>query len=130
MTAIQAVALYAGLNILLILFLSVNVSRHRRRAQVSLGTGTDARLEQACRAQGNTVEYVPVSLFALLLMATAGFPALVLHILGVALTLGRFVYAYGLLTSPGPSMGRIAGTALTWLVLLGSALLLIEAALT
>lgn len=126
----QAIALYAGLNIILVLFLAANVSRHRRRAKVSLGTGTDAGLEQACRAHGNTVEYVPIALIGLVLIATSGFPAFLVHALGIALTLGRFVYAYGLLTSPGPSMGRMIGTGLTWLVLLVSALLLIQAAIT
>ena len=47
MTAMQAVALYAGLNILLLVFLAANVSLNRRRAKISLGTGNDASLEQA-----------------------------------------------------------------------------------
>ena len=130
MTALQAIALYAGLNILLILFLAANVSRHRRRAKISLGTGKDAGLEQAIRAHGNTVEYTPIALIGIYLVSALGFPVLMVHALGTGLTLGRFVYAYGLLSSPGPSIGRLVGTALTWLSLLISGLLLIWAALT
>lgn len=130
MSALQAVALYSALNLLIILVLAANVSRNRRRAKVSLGSGKDARLEQAVRAHGNGVECVPLALFALFLVSAVGYPAIAVHGLGIALTLGRFVYSYGLLTSPGPSMGRMLGTGLTWLVLLGQVLLLIGAAIS
>jgi len=130
MSALQAVALYSALNLLIVLVLAANVSRNRRRAKTSLGTGTDPQLEQAMRAHGNGVEYVPLALFALYLVSAVGYPAIAIHALGIALTLGRFVYSYGLLTSPGPSMGRLLGTGLTWLVLLGQVLLLIGAAIS
>lgn len=128
MTALQAVGLYAGLNMLILLVLAANVSRHRRRAKVSLGTGQDAGLEQACRTHGNGTESVPLALIGLWLVAALGYPALWVHGLGLALTVGRGIYSYGLLTQAGPSIGRISGTALTWLVFLVSALLLIAKA--
>ena len=59
-----------------------------------------------------------------------GTGTLILHILGIALTLGRGLHAYGLLTDPGRSIGRVTGTALTWLVLLASALLLLAKAIS
>ena len=130
MSALQAVALYSALNLLILLVLAANVSRHRRRAQISLGTGADAQLEQAIRAHGNGVECVPLALLALYLVSAVGYPAMAVHVLGLALTIGRFVYSYGLLTSPGPSMGRLLGTGLTWLVLLAQVLLLIGAAIS
>ncbi|WP_417477649.1 MAPEG family protein [Maricaulis sp.] len=130
MTAMQAVALYAGLNILLLVFLAANVSLNRRRAKVSLGTGNDASLEQACRTHGNAAENLPPALVALVLLGMLGTGTLILHILGIALTLGRGLHAYGLLTDPGRSMGRVTGTALTWLVLLASALLLLAKAIS
>ncbi|WP_300541973.1 MAPEG family protein [Maricaulis sp.] len=130
MTGLEAVALYAALNMALVLGLAANVSRHRRRAKISLGNGTDRKLEQACRAHGNGVEYVPLALIALYLVAASGYSTLWIHALGLALTTGRIVYSYGLLTSPGPSIGRVTGTGLTWLMLLASLLLLIGAAIT
>ncbi|WP_417498480.1 MAPEG family protein [Maricaulis sp.] len=130
MTAMQAVALYAGLNILLLLYLALNVSLHRRRAKVSLGTGTDKSLEQACRAHGNGTENLPPALIALVLLGQLGSGTLIIHGLGMALTLGRGLHAYGLLTDPGRSFGRVAGTALSWLVLLVSALLLLGKAIS
>ncbi|WP_417483530.1 MAPEG family protein [Maricaulis sp.] len=130
MTAMQAVALYSGLNILLLLYLAINVSLHRRRAKVSLGVGTDAGLEQACRAHGNGTENLPPALIGLALLGLLGSGTLVIHALGMALTLGRGLHAYGLLTDPGRSFGRVAGTALSWLVLLVSALLLLGKAIS
>ncbi|GLK53040.1 MAG: glutathione S-transferase [Oceanicaulis sp.] len=130
MSALQAVGLYSALNLLILLVLAANVSRHRRRAKVSLGTGTDPLLEQAIRAHGNGVECVPLALLALFLTASLGYGAMIVHALGIGLTLGRFVYSYGLLTSPGPSMGRMIGTGLTWLVLLAEVLLLLAAAIS
>jgi uncharacterized membrane protein YecN with MAPEG domain len=43
-----------------------------------------------------------------------------LHLMGIALTLGRILHAWGLSTSPGESFGRAAGTTLTWLTLLAA----------
>jgi uncharacterized membrane protein YecN with MAPEG domain len=125
MTPIQAVGLYAGLNILLILFLAANVSRNRRRAKVSLGVGRDKGLEQACRAHGNATEYTPISLIGLALIAMMPTETLYIHALGITLTLGRFAHAYGLLTDGGPSAGRLLGTGLTWVALLGTGLVLL-----
>ncbi len=130
MTALQAVALYAGLNILLLVVLAVNVSLNRQRAKVSLGVGSDPGLEQACRAHGNATETVPAALIGLVLLGLLGTGTLAIHALGIALTLGRGLHAYGLLTEPGRSFGRLIGTALTSLVLLASALLLLSKAIS
>jgi uncharacterized membrane protein YecN with MAPEG domain len=130
MTPIQAVGLYASLNIFLILFLAANVSRNRRRAKVSLGVGRDKGLEQACRAHGNAAEYTPVALIGLALIAMMPTATLYIHALGMALTLGRFAHAYGLLTDGGPSFGRLLGTGLTWVALLGTGLLLLFGAIS
>ncbi|WP_412545410.1 MAPEG family protein [Maricaulis sp. MIT060901] len=125
MTEIQAVGLYAGLNLLLMIFLAANVVRHRRRTSISLGIGSDADLEQAVRAQANCLENAVPGLLALTLLALTGASALVLHGFGVALTFGRLTHAHGLLTQPGRSFGRFYGTLITWLSLLGMAVLLV-----
>lgn len=130
MTAMQAIALYASLNLALLIYLAVNVSLNRRRAKVSLGIGTDSGLEQAVRAHGNGVDNVPIALLALAILALLGTGTLILHALGIALTLGRGLHAYGLLSERGPSFGRLTGISLTWLVMLASTLLLLAKALS
>ena len=130
MTALQAVARYAGLNTLLLLGLALNVSRIRRREKISLGTGSHTLLERAVRAHANGIENVALGQVCLWLLATLGLEPIWVHVLGFALTFGRVFYSYGLLTKPGPSFGRITGTGLTWAMLLASALLLIARAFT
>jgi uncharacterized protein len=44
--------------------------RHRRRARVGLGTGSDTALERAVRVHGNFAEYVPLFLVLLLTRRT------------------------------------------------------------
>lgn len=130
MTALSAAALYAGLNILILFVLAVMVSLNRRRAKVSLGIGTDDGLEKAVRAHGNAVEWAAPGLAGLILLALLDTTPLYMHILGVALTLGRGLHAYGIITSDGPNIGRMVGTLLNWLSFLGMGLLLVGAAIS
>jgi len=115
---VAVVALYAGLNALVGFALAHNVMRVRRKTRTGLGAGGHTELEQAIRAHGNFVEYVPLILLLMLLLALGGVSALWLHGLGVTLTLARILHAWGLLSSPGRSFGRAAGATLTSLVLL------------
>ena len=125
MTGLDAFALYTGLNGLLLIALSFNVVRHRQRSKVGIGIGTDADLERACRVQGNAVEYIPVALIILGALALTGAPTLLIHGLGIALTLGRGLHAWGLSNSAGTSMGRVVGTLLSWIsIVAGSGFLI------
>jgi uncharacterized membrane protein YecN with MAPEG domain len=128
MTAIQALALYAGLNILILIVLAINVSRNRRRAKISLGTGKDRALEQACRAHGNTAENLPIALLGLVILVMLGTEPVYIHVLGAAIVISRLLYAQGVLTSYGPSFGRLAGTGLSWFGFLATAALCLMAA--
>lgn len=130
MSALQAAALYAGLNILILFFLAVNVSLNRRRAKVSLGVGGDDGLEKAIRAHGNAIEWATPGLVGLTLMAMADMPTLHMHVVGIALTLGRGLHAYGILTGNGPNIGRMVGTLLNWLAFAGMAGLLVGFAIS
>ena len=56
MTASDAAALYAGLNLLILLALAFLVTRQRLKARVNFGDGTHPALPRAIRAQGNAVE--------------------------------------------------------------------------
>ncbi len=69
MTSTQAVALYAGLNIALLVLLAIRVVGRRRSAQVSVGDGGDEDLALRIRTHGNAAEYVPAFLVGLFLSA-------------------------------------------------------------
>ena len=123
--SVAIVAFYAGLNGLLALVLAINVVRLRAQTRTDLGHGGHRVLEQAQRAHGNLIEYVPIILLLLLLLAMTGLAAAWLHALGIALTVARLLHAWGLLSSPGASVGRLAGATLTFLTLLAAAILAI-----
>lgn len=116
-------ALYASLLALLLITMSWRVSKHRRRARVSLGDGGDELLTRASRAQANFTEYVPLGLILLLLLEAAGLWMAVLHALGIMLLLGRLLHSWGMMNPDAKPSGRWWGTALTWLMMLLAALL-------
>jgi uncharacterized membrane protein YecN with MAPEG domain len=119
---------YTGLLGLLLIALSVNVVRARRRYRVGLGTGTDEGMQQAVRIQGNFSEYVPLAVVLLVLCdLLAGLPAAAVHAAGIVLVTSRVLHAWGLSRSPGTTIGRFYGTAGTWLVIIGLSLWLIWA---
>ena len=116
---VAIVAFYAGLNALIVLALAALVVRQRFGTDTMFGAGGPV-MQQAIRAHGNAAEYVPIILLLLLLLALLGLSSLWLHLGGIALTLGRLLHAWGLLTNPGASFGRFAGTLLTWLAMIAA----------
>ena len=120
---------YTGLLGLLLIALSVNVVRARRRYRVGLGTGTDEGMQQAVRVQANFAEYVPLAVVLLVLCEMlADLPTVAVHAAGIVLVTSRVMHAWGLARSPGTTFGRFYGTAGTWLVIIGLSLWLIWAA--
>ena len=125
MPAVHAAALWAGLNLILMLVLSVRVVRIRRARQIGLGDGGSAELERAIRAFGNASEYIPAALVALVLLAVLQVAPGLIHALGLALTIGRIAHAVGLSRSGGASLARTVGVIATWLVYLTAAVFLL-----
>jgi len=121
MTALQAVALYSAIHLLLLVALAYLVASRRGQTRVGIGHGDDEALHRAIRVHGNATEYLPGALVGLLLIALLGASTLVIHALGVALTLGRALHAYGLSSSSGTSFGRVTGASLTLLVYIAEA---------
>lgn len=121
----HAAALWAGLNIILLLALSLLVVRQRQRHKVALGDEGVPELAQAIRAFGNATEYVPAALIGIVVLALVQAPPLAIHVAGLTLFVGRVVHAIGLSTSGGTSFPRAIGMVLTWVayVFLGAALL-------
>ncbi|MBL8772113.1 MAG: MAPEG family protein [Phenylobacterium sp.] len=110
----HAAALWAGLNVVLLLVLSVLVTRQRRRHRVEIGDGGVPALQQAIRAFGNAAEYVPAALAGLAILALVGAPSLLIHLIGLVFFVGRVVHAVGLSRSTQATWLRAAGALATW----------------
>jgi uncharacterized membrane protein YecN with MAPEG domain len=121
----HAAALWVGLHLILLLVLSVLVVRQRRLHRVVLGDGGVPALEQAIRAFGNATEYVPTGLIAIGVLALAGAPPMVVHVVGLTLFVGRAAHAIGLSRSGEASIPRTIGVVLTWLAYIAGAVALL-----
>jgi uncharacterized membrane protein YecN with MAPEG domain len=130
MSAIQAVALYTGINILVLALLCLPVVQNRNKKKISLGDGGDPQLNAAIRAHGNATEWVPAAMIGLAILALTGVGTLVIHALGASFTFARLYHAFGFLTGPTGGMGRRIGTTITLLVYLAIAGLLIWKAIS
>lgn len=116
--ALTVTLLYVGLNALIALVLAALCVRARVQTKTDIGPGEDVRMVRAVRAHGNNAEYVPLALILIGALELAGGGPLLLHGLGIALTVGRLLHAQGLYQTLGTSPGRFAGTVLTWTVYL------------
>ncbi len=112
-------SIYAGFSALLIVWLSLNVIKLRRTNKVSLGDGGVVQLQSAIRAHGNAAEYIPISLILLYLLEAGGVHALLVHLSGVCILLGRSLHAKGLLSDT--MRYRVAGMQITIFTLAGLA---------
>ncbi|WP_316013222.1 MAPEG family protein [Roseobacter sp. HKCCA0434] len=129
MSAIATVAFYAGLNGLVFLWLFVRVMQVRRAEKVWMGDAGNKRLIRAQRGQGNFVEIVPFALIQMTLMSALDTPVFVLHLFGIALTLGRVLHARHFTQNDAPGWQRMYGTILSLTVILLGSLGLIAHAL-
>jgi uncharacterized protein len=109
--------LYATVLILFYLLLTGRVIFLRRLLRVGLGHSNKDSLQKAIRVHGNFQEYVPLSLFVLLLLELNGSNLYFLHTLGIVLILARILHAIGLYNFMGASVGRSIGSLLNYLVL-------------
>ena len=121
----HAAALWAGLNLFLMLVLSMMVVGQRRKHKVLVGDGGVPEMLQALRAFGNAAEYVPAAIAGLAVLAVADASPLAIHLAGALLLIGRVAHAVGFSGTAGISVGRTIGTLATWLayIFLGVALL-------
>jgi len=117
--------LYAALGALLIFVLALRVMRLRHKHRVGIGTGGEESLARAIRAHANAIEYLPIALLLLLILELNQIRPWIVHAFGIVLIVGRVLHAIGLSRHAGTSFGRFAGIALTMLVILLMALLLL-----
>lgn len=107
--------IYAGLLGLFLVFLSVRVIRARRSLRVALGHGDQPAVERVMRVQANFVEYVPLTLLLVALAEWQGVAPAVLHLMGLALVIGRLLHAWGVSRAPEDFRFRTAGMSLTFI---------------
>jgi uncharacterized protein len=115
MQLLEAAAIYAGVNILILLVLSVLVVGGRRKHKISLGDAGNEDFTRAVRAHANAAEYIPAGIVGLVTLALFD-PAtspIFLHACGLLLTGGRIIHAIGLHTGV-LNAGRVLGMAMTW----------------
>lgn len=105
--------IYAALTALIFLVLSWRVILYRRANVISLGDSGDKNLLKRMRAQANCAEYAPIALLLILLTELAGAPAVAVHLLGLALVVGRALHAFGFASTPQKIILRQIGMALT-----------------
>jgi hypothetical protein len=110
--------LYAGLLALWFFVLGARVIDQRRRNKVSLGDGGNMMLQRAIRGHANFSEYVPLALLLLAILELSRFPLYVLHGLGATLLAARLLHGYAFSFTGHFPFGRMAGAALTFLVLM------------
>jgi uncharacterized membrane protein YecN with MAPEG domain len=125
MTLFEIVGLYVALNLLLHIFLMLQVGTQRGKSKVSLGDGGDSILLGKIRAQGNFIENAPMVLIALIVMASLSATPIVLHIFGALFTIGRLCHAHGITRENNSGKGRTIGAITTLLTLLGSAVFIL-----
>lgn len=116
--SLPILGVYAGLNILINLFLAYRVSANRVRSKVMTGTGSDEALYNASRAHIVNAEYTPIALIGLVVLNVLGASIYVMHIVGLTLTIGRILHAIGVSRTGESTPPRLVGTVLTWIALL------------
>lgn len=126
MQLLEIAALYAGVNILILLVLAALVIMGRRQHKIVLGDAGNADFSRAQRAHANAAEYIPAGLVGLVTLALFD-PAtspLFLHACGLCLTAGRVLHGIGLHTGV-LNIGRMLGMTLTLLsyLLIGGGLI-------
>ena len=119
MTPLQIVALYAGINLIVLPILMYRVGQKRISTKTSLGQGDDFTLLSRIRAHANFAETTPFALIGLLMMAQfAGVPAWLMHALGGGFTFGRLAHAHGMAQDKALGKGRTVGAVLSLLTFL------------
>lgn len=110
---LATVGIYAAVLILGAIALQAFVISLRRSRRIGLGDGEDPELMKAVRIHGNYIENVPLGIAGLTLLGLLGASVWFIHLVGLALMLGRAAHAQGLWASAGKSTGRAAGVMLT-----------------
>jgi uncharacterized membrane protein YecN with MAPEG domain len=113
MTNAEASSLWSGLLILLLGLLSIRVTLVNHKHADESDTGKNSEVGRAARVFSNGVEYIPISVGALIMLYHLEVPVTAIHILGIMLLAGRVVQAVALSGSEN-GFSTLAGMALTF----------------
>jgi len=113
--------IYASLSAFLIVWLSLNVIKKRRKYQVSIGDGRNEELMISMAAQSNAIEYIPIALLLLFALEYNNANNLIVHLLGLSLITGRIMHAKGILSSS--LKVRVLGMQITIFTVIGLAVI-------
>jgi uncharacterized membrane protein YecN with MAPEG domain len=116
---------YAAILVLIFVFLSARVIQMRNSEKIVLGSGGNLTLERRIRVHGNFAEYVPFAILLLAFMEIQQHSRYVIHILCLVLVVARVIHAFGVTPIQDNLPMRVAGAALTFLVLVAAALALL-----
>lgn len=105
---------------LLHVWLSVRVSHLRRLHHISIGDEGNRAVATRMRAHGNFAENTPIFLVLLALIEHGVGSELWLWLVAAVYIVARLMHAFGM-DRPAPNFLRIAGVAVSWLVLIGLA---------
>lgn len=108
-------ALYAAILASLMIWLSIQVIKQRRKAQVKYSDGGVDALTIARSAHSNAVDYIPITLIMMATLEYNGASPWMIHLCGVVFVLGRSLHAKGILADR--LKGRVSGMKLTFLVM-------------
>ena len=92
-------ALYAAILAIWICWLVINVVKGRVSNQVAHGDGGVDSLVLARSAHANATETIPIALLLLFALEFNAGPMWLLHLFGLALVIGRFIHAKGILSN-------------------------------
>ncbi len=118
MLALSLTGFYASLLGLLYIGLAINIILLRKKFKVGINDGGNKDLAKAIRVHGNFAEYVPITLILLASYELNGASAMMLHVLGAALVVGRVLHVIGLTKTIGLSIQRQVGMLSTFFVIL------------
>ncbi len=106
--------IYAAILGLFFIFLSFRTIGIRRNAKVLIGDGDNQLLQRAIRVHGNFAEYVPIALILIFFLETQISSKIVIHLLLIALIIGRVIHFYGVRQVNENLKFRVAGMVITF----------------
>jgi uncharacterized protein len=107
------VAFWFGINGLIFMALVAHVMRQRNAANVWTGDGGEESVIRALRGQAVFLEYAPVCLLGLAILAMIDAPFWAIHLLGGVLTGGQLLHAIYVLRPDGANWLRVTGEQLS-----------------
>ncbi|MSP48716.1 MAG: MAPEG family protein [Alphaproteobacteria bacterium] len=117
--------LYAALLALLAIYLGGSVGALRGKKKIAIGDGGDQEIVIANRRHMNFVENVPLILILMAVGEINGTPATWIHAMGASLVVARIVHPFGLNMSNPAHPARVFGAAVTALVTVAAAVILL-----